>query len=214
MHHSLVGTRGHETMPKPFRTWQFVQGGEALAAVFDATAAPAGIALRLATAMAAELRKIDVTIEDADMRARVAMAAAVTALVLPECRLVADDAIARWVGPGVGHPRRMRDPKAIFARALLALVRNDGDDAVRCLDSLTERFPTYANIGALHDLVVARVQWHGHTRESACLANLLFVCRDEPSLRAIGELCRATPTPVSRRRTPRTAWPQARQWPM
>lgn len=169
----------------------YVVGGEALGAVILSGARPSEAALQLADAMIGELMLIEAATadcEDADTRVRLAAATAMISVLRPHVAAQADASISVWIGCGVGGPRRMRDPEAIFARSLLAMRVGNLDDAVACLDVLFERFPSFDGVGVLQDWLVARIGGHGPEREIGCVENLTFVLGNHPQLVVLAAL--------------------------
>jgi hypothetical protein len=199
----------------------YVVGGEALGAVILSGTASSESALQLADAMIGEIMLVEAATadcEDADTRARLAMATAMISVLRPHVAAQADASISVWLGCGIGSPRRMHDPEAIFGRALLAMRIGNLDDAVACLDVLFERFPTFEGVGVLQDWLVARIGGHGGDRETGCVENLAFVLRDHPQLVVLAAMVAEIAAPreqvierVERRLAARSVVPVARR---
>lgn len=163
----------------------FVTGGEALAAGLLATRggiAPSLSATQLADAMVGSLLIVDrgtADDEDADRRVRLALATTVLSVARPHTARFCDGIVSIWLGLGLGSVRKMENPYALAGRVLLALLRNDADDASDAVDALIDIDRTGVG-GILHDWVVARLQGHGNVREAACFHALRLSLSQTP----------------------------------
>jgi hypothetical protein len=196
-------------IPSRLVAW-FVEAGELLVRALEPGETPSAWALSNAICDGlSDLRLCG--LEDPDTRTRIAVAAALAGHLVPAKKTATDQAIARLRGVGMGSPGRMRDPQWLASRILLALIADDADDAVRCLEILDAPYA-----GSLHDLVVSRLQGHGRDREQACADHVALMAAHCPSLRALTLVFRDTPLPRPRSRTAtriRTPWPAPRPWP-